>query len=104
MHGFGSIEEIESCLAELSKGDAPLVKILAARPGQKERRYVQLLSAESLPCEPASETFAPAAVGEQAAVGESGPRVEALEKEVAGLKAEMQQLREEFSAFRQQFD
>jgi hypothetical protein len=30
----------------LARGDDPLVRVIAARPGQKEKRYVQLLSAE----------------------------------------------------------
>src|SRR5207302_1949137 len=45
MHSFNTLEEVESCLADLANGDAPLVRVLPARAGQKEKRYVQLLSA-----------------------------------------------------------
>lgn len=104
MNGFASLEEVESCLDELGKGDAPLVKVLPARPGQKERRYVQLFSAESLLSDPTGESSPSVTTGEPAAVAAPGSRVDALEKELAGLKAELQQLREEFSVFRRQFD
>jgi uncharacterized protein YceH (UPF0502 family) len=46
MQFFDSLEHVESFLAELAKGDSPLVRVLQARPGQKENRYVQLLSGE----------------------------------------------------------
>ena len=46
MQFFDSLEQIESFLAELARGEPPLVRVLPARPGQKESRYVQLLSGE----------------------------------------------------------
>ena len=36
MQFFDSLEQVESFLAELAKGDSPLVRVLQARPGQKE--------------------------------------------------------------------
>lgn len=103
LHSFDRLEEVESQIEELSKGDAPLVKILPARPGQKERRYVQLFSAESLSEQPPGEV-SPDAFVEEAVAKAPASRVDTLENEVAALKAELQKLREEFSAFRQQFD
>lgn len=99
MHPFGSLDEVEACLAELARGDDPLVRAFPARPGQKERRFVQLLSGE--PGE--MEMTAPAQEGTSPRAG-TGARVEALEQEVAALRSELQQLREEFASFKKQFE
>lgn len=98
MHHFSSLEEVESALAELAADATPLVRILPARPGQKERRYVQLLSGEP---DPAESQMAGAAQEETPRLPS---KVEILESEVATLKAEVRQLREEFASFRKQFE
>src|SRR5207302_7277241 len=98
---FGSLEEVEACLEELSRGDAPLVRMLTPRPGQKERRYAQLLSSEPAEIAASTEDNIPAA---RAHAVEQPSRLEALENEVATLKTELQQLREEFTSFRRQFE
>lgn len=100
MHPFGSIEEVEACLTELARGDDPLVRVLPPRPGQKERRFVQLLSGE--PSE--ADTNAFAAQEATSPKAGTGARVEALEQEVTALRSELQQLREEFAAFKKQFE
>ena len=48
MQFFDSLEQVETFLADLARGESPLVRVLPARPGQKERRYVQLLSGEPI--------------------------------------------------------
>jgi uncharacterized protein len=100
---FDSLEQVEAFLGELAKGDSPLVRVLQARPGQKEKRYVQLISGEPALAEspPSEISFPPPAVELPA---DEISRIEALEKEVAGLKAELQQLREELLLFRKQFE
>ena len=96
---FGGVEEVETTLQSLCSGERPLVRILPARPGQKERRYVQLLSGEPVLEEQFAGFQAPLPMPVQA-----GPsRIETLENEVAALKVELQQLREEFATFRSQF-
>ena len=103
MQFFDSLEQVESFLAELAKGESPLVRVLPARPGQKENRYVQLLSGEPVLTEnfPAERVVA----GPIETVASVEPtRLEALEKEVETLKAELHQLRDELLAFRKQFE
>jgi len=98
MHPFESIAEVEARLEELARGDAPLVRFLPARPGQKEGRYIQLLSTEAAE-QPA--TINP--VFDSPAAEPVASAVEALAAEVAVLRTELEQLREEFRAFRAQF-
>jgi uncharacterized protein YceH (UPF0502 family) len=102
MQFFDSLEQVESFLAELAKGESPLVRVLPARPGQKESRYVQLLSGEPVLTENFPE---PAFAGPIETLRSGEPtRLEALEKEVETLKAELHQLREELLSFRKQFE
>ena len=90
LHSFADVREIEECLAGLAKGDAPLVRILPPRPGQKEKRCVQLLSGEPDLSEPS-----PAVRHE---IKDPEPsRLETLEAQVNALRAE-------FDAFRKQFE
>ena len=90
LHSFADAREIEECLHGLAQGAAPLVRILAPRPGQKEKRCVQLLSGEPDLSDPP-----PAAPHESGAPEPS--RLEALEAQIAALRAE-------FEAFRKQFE
>lgn len=91
MAGFGSLADVEATLDSLSTGDEPLARLLPARPGQKERRYVQLLAGEPAPDDGpiAAEPPRPAAAGPS--------RLDVLE-------GEMRALREEFERFKRQFE
>ena len=104
MQFFDSLEQVESFLADLARGESPLVRVLPARPGQKESRYVQLLSGEPIDagnCSPRKRTIRlPAEAG--SAMDTS--RLQAIEKQVAELKAELRDLREELLSFRKQFE
>lgn len=100
---FDSLEQVEAFLGELTKGESPLVRVLPARPGQKEKRYVQLISGEPVVSDaPPDEISFPAPARELAA--EEKPRLEAVEKEIEGIKGELQRLREELLSFRKQFE
>jgi uncharacterized protein YceH (UPF0502 family) len=97
---FDSLEQMESSLAELSKGDDPLVRILPPRAGQKEKRYVQLISGEpvvSAAAEREIADFASAQNPDQA-------RIDALESQLAQLREDLQRLAGEFASFRKQFE
>jgi uncharacterized protein YceH (UPF0502 family) len=101
LHFFPTLEAVEQALDELAKEEAGLVSVLPARPGQKERRYIQRLSAASALAEPA----APGAI-EPAAIPAVplAERVTALEALTGELKAEIQSLRTELEGFRKQFE
>jgi uncharacterized protein len=103
MQFFDSLEQVESFLAELGRGESPLVRVLPARPGQKESRYVQLLSGEPVKLEgpPIQGNDSPLAATEPAM---ESSRLEAIEKQVAELRAELRELREELLSFRKQFE
>jgi uncharacterized protein YceH (UPF0502 family) len=105
---FESTAEVEACLDELARGEAPLVLKQPARPGQKEDRYVQLLSADIPEQDQASAVSQPASATPYSEAGispeSSSSKLETLTTEVATLRAELEQLREEFRAFRKQFE
>lgn len=102
MASFGSLPEVDACLENLGRGDEPLVRLLPARPGQKERRYVQLLSGE--PTEEDLAAYSPAAPAYRAVEPPPPSRLEALEEEVRALRARLEAIGEEFAKFRRQFE
>jgi hypothetical protein len=102
MHAFESVVEVQAQLEELGRGDTLLTQVLPARPGQKERRYIQLFSAEG------AEENAPAialSVHETTREEPAPPaRIDVLTQDIASLRTELEQLRAEFAAFRRQFE
>jgi uncharacterized protein len=106
--GPAALSEVEALLEGLARGDAPLVQSLPPRPGQKEQRYVQLLSGpfQAAEAEPSQPWRSPPTVGQGASAEANGSseRLAALEAEVAGLKASLSALQAEFAAFRRQFE
>ena len=113
MAPFASIGEVESTLEGLSGGDDPLVRLLPARPGQKERRYAQLFSGEPADVPESLGRGFVAAVGD-AMTTTTGPRVgsladvtsrlEVAEREIGELRLALSELREELASFRKQFE
>ncbi|RUW52798.1 DUF480 domain-containing protein [Mesorhizobium sp. M1A.F.Ca.ET.072.01.1.1] len=85
MARFGSIEELRDNLDLMIGRRPPLVQLLERAPGQREERYVHLLSG------PVEIT---AAAPWQSAASESDleARVRALEEEVASLRAKIEAL------------
>ena len=107
MHDFASPSEVEEVLEGLAARDEPLVVRLERQPGQKEARYAQLLggpvdaaaaaAAEDRPERPERpDSWAPAAPARPDRVAALEQRVESLEAELAILRAEHRELREEF--------
>jgi len=102
LHEFKSVAEAESALQFLIDKYPPLVARLERAPGTKEPRYGHLLGG------PIDVARADAAAGAGAAGGtaggSTGARVAELEQEVAALRSEVDELKTQFAAFRQQFE
>ena len=102
---FPTLADAENVLNGLAEGGEPLVRLLPARPGQKERRYVQLLSGEPAPMpDNGGEPFTRGTAAEAPASGGSGMagRMEALEGEVAELRAQLLKVQADFAELRTQ--
>lgn len=103
MAAFAGLPEVESSLDNLAKGEEPLVRLLPARPGQKERRYVQLLSGEPV-IDESNEAAAPRTRAMATAEPAAASRLTALENEVRDLRSQLEALHAEFERFKGQFD
>ena len=77
-----------------------LVAQLPRQPGQKEQRFIHLLAAES----GALEQVATQSQQTVAARTPAGDRLAALEQEMASLREELEQLKNEFITFKQHFE
>ena len=94
LHEFKSVQDVETALQFLIDKYPPLVVKLERAPGTKESRYGQLLGGE----------ITIVAGSEQTSSAQTqGGRIAQLEEEVASLRAEMDELKGQFEAFRQQF-
>jgi uncharacterized protein YceH (UPF0502 family) len=99
MHAFDDLSAVQSSLQHLMKREPPLVKILPRQPGTKEARYAHLLSGDVIEPEGKSEKEPQIATAPA-----DGNRISILEMEVASLKDDITDLRQQFAAFRKQFE
>lgn len=97
LHDFASVADVETGLQFLIDKYPPLVARLPRAPGEKEVRYMHLLSGEDVP-----ERVVEASGAFQAEARQD--RIAQLESEVASLRAEVERLSEQFDSFRKQFD
>jgi uncharacterized protein YceH (UPF0502 family) len=104
MAGFSGLPEVEAALDGLAKGSEPLVGVIPAGLGRKEKRYVQLLQEDAMELATAAAPVITAPVSSQPRTDASAAQIEALQTEVAALRSELQTLRDEFAAFRKQFE
>jgi uncharacterized protein len=95
--GAMTLQEVEACLEDLARGDDPLLRVIPARPGQKEKRYVQLLSAA-----PEIGVSEPEPAYARGSVSEKS-RLDLLESELSALKSELSALRKELEEFKKLF-
>ncbi len=95
MYAFDDLDAVENSLKKMSDRADPLTVFLGRQPGQREPRWMHLMggpvSAESL-----AELAAPAP--------HRAARTEDLEIRVNVLEAELHELKEQFAAFRRQFE
>lgn len=101
MHAWGGAADVQRVLEEAAaRPDGPWVVLLPRQPGRKEARYAHLLggpvaapdASPGLPPEPAV-----------LAVRQEQERLAALEQEVARLRGDLDQLRQQLAEFRNQF-
>lgn len=102
MAGVAELSAVETCLDALCQGTAPLVRVIPAGLGRKERRFVHLLSGE--PSEALLAAGSAATPVFVPAPSAASQQMETLQGELDALRAEVQQLREEFAAFKKQFE
>jgi uncharacterized protein len=96
MYRFSELDEVQSTLQHLIQREPPLVKMLPRQPGTKESRYIHLLAGDAEGWEPPAAT----ASGSTA----EAERIARLEGELAGLRAEVDDLKQRFADFRKQFE
>lgn len=103
LHDFKELAEVEETLKNLAeRSPDPLVVRLPRQPGTKESRFAHLLCGnidlEALKAEAEAET--PTVT----AVPSSRDRLDQLEREVARLREEQDELKRQFMEFKKQFD
>ncbi len=102
LHEFASLSEVETTLHELSiKEPKPLVMKLPRQTGFKESRYAHLLSGE---IEIQESEVAPRPATTTAKAHGGNERLAQLEEEVKSLRQELTELREQWLAFKRQFE
>ena len=91
MHRFDDLAELEAVIDRMPE----LMVKLPRRAGEKESRYAHLLS--GAPAAGAEESQAPAAAPR-------ADRIGALEAEVAQLRTDLEDLKQQFARFQKQFE
>jgi uncharacterized protein YceH (UPF0502 family) len=103
MFRFSGIEEVERTLEGLmEREDQPGVVRLPKRPGRKEHRYMHLLCGKPEVEEEQERELAPEAA--RLKVHGEDERIREMRDELAGLRAELDTLKEEFMNFKRQFE
>ena len=101
LYSFASLEEVNETLAELE--ERGLVRQMSRQAGQKEARFVHLLSGEPEVEEVSGAGYNPA-IETKHAVSLSEDRFAELEKETQRIRNELQELKEMFLEFKGQFE
>ena len=99
LYEFSGLEEVEQMLHDLGARDPePMVVKLPRQPGQKDARYVHLLSGE-----PEIESYEAAAEKHPRRANDS-ERVAKLEEQVQTLTQQVESLANQFEEFKKQFE
>jgi uncharacterized protein YceH (UPF0502 family) len=102
MHRFEDLTEVQSALQRLMQREPALAQVLPRQPGTKEARYMHLLSGdlEDSRVQDARAVQArssiPSSSAESERLAHLEGKVEALRKEVADLKQQMESFRRQF--------
>jgi uncharacterized protein YceH (UPF0502 family) len=90
MHSFDGLDQVQSVIDRLPE----LITKLDRRPGEKESRFAHLLSGIPVVSQAQPEAIAPA----------RSDRIAVLETEVAQLRNELEDLKQQFAGFKKQFE
>ncbi len=90
MHPFDDLDQVQSVIDRLPE----LITKLERRPGEKESRFAHLLSGPPSVSQLEAETPAPL----------RHDRITTLETEVAQLRQDLEDLKQQFAGFRKQFE
>lgn len=97
IYEFSGLDEVNQTVERLMDREDPIVFKLPKQAGQKEVRYVHLLSGEidleNLP-----------AITQPTSVSAKNERIEQLEQKVEELKEELSSFKQEFEDFKKQFE
>lgn len=104
LYDFKSVADVEAGLQFLIDKYPPLVARLERAPGTKESRYGHLLGGAINLARDDSAFGAVTAPKAESSAHLSNSRVAQLEQEVTALRAEVDELKAQFAAFRQQFE
>ncbi len=107
MHRFEDLTEVQSSLQRLMQRDPPLARVLPRQPGTKESRYMHLLSGdmEDSGTADAGVPWAPSPanpVSNPAIPSTDRDRITHLEDEVATLRKEVTDLKQQLDRLRTQ--
>jgi uncharacterized protein len=97
MYRFEELTDVQATLQKLMQREPPLVKMLPRQPGTKEARYTHLLAGDV-----EGYVSPPETVGSRT-VDDDG-RILRLENEVADLRRELSELKQQVESFRKQFE
>ena len=101
MHPFEDLSVVQSTLKHLMEREPPLVKVLPRQAGNKEARYVHLLSGDVEVEVRESQPIREAAVSSSAS---ENIRISELQSEIASLQKDVADLKRQFAEFRKQFE
>jgi len=101
MHHFDELGEVQSTLQRLMNREPALVKVLARQPGTKESRYAHLLSGDVEAPAATNANDSPASV---MTGNKNKDRIAQLESELAALRADVADLKQQLAFFRKQFE
>jgi uncharacterized protein len=99
MHRFETLDDVQSALQKLMQREPRLAKVLPRQPGTKESRYAHLLAGDVV--EPEASVHTTAAVERNPA---DAGRIARLEEEVAELRREVGEVKDQLERFRRQFE
>jgi uncharacterized protein len=99
LHRFEALDDVQSALQKLIQREPPLAKVLPRQPGTKESRYAHLLAGDVV--EAGAPVRAVAAIESNSADGE---RMARLEEDVAELRREVSDIKDQLERFRKQFE